>query len=297
MSAAALLRRVGLIGVVLFANLWSLVPVAGAASVPFHDEYSNGLITLCDQNGQPVTSGDTRSEPFAWEAVASSPAPPRYQKGLAYLYAYQPLQYLDPGDWSGEQLTDGSWYSNGQHPIAEATNKDIPMVWFVQAFPAHWNGYVELRMLLSVPGEPPITSPYPTAIIQVKGYHWTLIQGGTTPCNSGTARTLEAQINPNANLNTPKEVSVGVPASSHPTPSTTSAAGSSVASNGSSSSLPPDVGLQNQSAGAVAITNPSGGGGLSSAAIAAIAVAAVMAMAGCVLLLRARNRRRIAPDS
>jgi hypothetical protein len=296
MSAASLLRRVATIGVVLIASLWPVVPIASASSVPFHDQYSNGLITLCGQNGQRVTSGDTRDEPFAWDAVASSPAPARYQKGLAYLYAYQPLLYLDPGDWSGEQLTDGSWYSNGQHPIAAATNRDIPMVWFVQAFPAHWNGYVELRMLLSVPGEPPITSPYPTAIIQVKGYHWTLIQGGTTPCDSGTARTLESQISPNANLSTPREVSVGVPARSHPTPSTTSAA-SSVESNGSSPSLPPDVGIQNQSAGALGSTNSSGGGGLSSAAIAAIAVAAVMAIGGCALALRARNRRRIAADS
>jgi len=296
MGAAGLLRRLGLIGVVMFAALWPVVPVAGAASVPFHDEYSNGLITLCGQNGKPVTSGDTRDEPFAWSAVSSSPAPVKYQKGLAYLYAYQPLQYLDPGDWSGEQLTDGSWYSNGQHPIAAATDRDIPMVWFVQAFPAHWNGYVELRMLLSVPGEPPITSPYPTAIIQVKGYHWTLIQGGTTPCDSGTARTLESQINPNANLNTPKEVSVGVPASSHPTSSTTSGKGSSVGPQGSSPSLPPDVGVQSQSAGALATAGSSGSGGLSSAAIAAVAVAAVMVIGGCAWALRARSRRRIASD-
>jgi hypothetical protein len=296
MSAAGLFRRVVLTGVVLFAAMWTVVPIASASSVPFHDQYSNGLITLCGQNGQPVTSGDTRDEPFAWDAVSSSSAPVKYQKGLAYLYAYQPMQFLDPGDWSGEQLTDGSWYSNGQHPIAAATNRDVPMAWFVQAFPAHWNGYVELRMLLTVPGEPPITSPYPTAVIQVKGYHWTMIQGGTTPCNSGTARTLEAQISPNANLNTPKEVSVGVPASSHPARPATSAA-SSVGSNGSGSSLPPDVGVQSQSAGAVATTGSSASGGLSSAAIAAIVVAAVMVIGGCAWALRARSRRRIAPDS
>src|SRR5271166_6260284 len=76
---------------------------ASSAGVPFNDEYANGTLTLCNRDNQPVTAGSLLDIPFVWSAVSSTPAPQGYTR--AYLAVYQPIQYVDPGDWSGYQLT------------------------------------------------------------------------------------------------------------------------------------------------------------------------------------------------
>jgi hypothetical protein len=296
MTARGRALSVGLAG---FAVIGSTLPVAlraSASAVPFHDPSATGLITLCGQNGRPVTSGDTRDVPFAWSAVSNSPAPARYAKGLAYLYAFQPLQYVDPGEWSGEAITGGSWFSNTRSPIAEATNRDTPMLWFVQAYPAHWDGYVELRIFYANPGEPPMTSAYPAGIIQVKGYRWTLVQGGTASCKSGTAHTLEAQIQPKADLTTPKVVEVGVAKSgSDPeTPNSGQGQGGSASSPGGAapgSPQPvPSGGRAHAAAASGRLRGESAGGGLPGGAIAGFTAGVVLVFTGVLFVRRTRGR-------
>src|SRR5579859_6446572 len=90
-----------------------MAPTAAHASgnaVPFSDPYVQGSLTLCNRYHQPITSGQVTTQPFIWSAVSSTPAPPRYTR--AYLLVYQPIQYVDPSNWTGYQLNDDAIFSN-----------------------------------------------------------------------------------------------------------------------------------------------------------------------------------------
>jgi hypothetical protein len=184
---------------------------ASASGPPFTDPAQTGLITLCNQQGQVVKSGSTLSVPFAWYAVSSSPAPTGYGKGTAQLAVYQAIQHEDPSNWDGGYLSVGSWYTDPDHPIAAATNRDTPLVYFVQDHPLYWDGLVELRMFYSALGKEFHSSTYPIAIVKVDGNNWKLVEGGSGPCDAGTAKTLESQVTPVAQLDTPQTVVLGVP--------------------------------------------------------------------------------------
>jgi len=166
---------------------------ANADSVPFNDQYASGAIGFCNQSRQPVTSGNINDVPFVWTAVSSANAPSGYAHGKATLYAFQPRKDVDPGDWSGRQLTAASSFSNPNHPMAQATYGDSPLLWFVQAFPPKWDGLVQLRLFFSGIELPLHQSPYPAAVIRVSGNTWTLVSGSASPaCTSGTAISGEA---------------------------------------------------------------------------------------------------------
>ena len=57
--------------------------------------------------GQPISHGRVDDSPFAWRAVASTPAQPPYDGygKTATLYAYVPHQGSPPEDWEGDQIT------------------------------------------------------------------------------------------------------------------------------------------------------------------------------------------------
>ena len=172
------------------AILSSFPVIGGPASassfvVPFHDQYQDGTITLCNKDGQVVKSGSVNERPFVWSAISSTPAPSGY-KG-ANLYVFQPIQHVDPGAWAGYQMNDQAFFTNPAHPVSESTYFDNPLVWAVQTYPPYWDGLYELRIAYDNPGKSQQSSPYPAAVIRVTGNTWTLLQGGGTPCNAGTA--------------------------------------------------------------------------------------------------------------
>jgi hypothetical protein len=177
-SAAAVLLLLT-VGAVVGGN------AAAATAPPFDDPNAIGTLTFCNQAEQPITSGSLLSAPFVWTAVSSAPAPQGYSR--AYLAAYQPIQFVDPGDWSGSQLTEPAVFSNPQHPIAQAIGSDSPLLWFIQKAPPHWDGLVQIRMFFTAPRQPVDTSPYPAAIIKITGNNWTLVSGGAGDCKVGRA--------------------------------------------------------------------------------------------------------------
>lgn len=155
---------------------------ANAASLPFTDENVNGYIGFCDQAGQQVTSGSVDSIPFMWTAVSSTGAPDNMgvkKLGKATLYAYQPRQQVDPGEWSGMQLTAGSAYTNDTFPMAQATTIDPSLKGFLGTYPAVWDGLVELRMIYTAPNHVAHTDNYPATVIKVSGDSWREVTGGT----------------------------------------------------------------------------------------------------------------------
>lgn len=182
------------------ASLALAVPAVAVSSVPFTDPGAQGSITLCDKSGHEVRSGSTLTAPFAWLAVGSTAAPAGYgaPTGRATLYAYQPVKNVDPGDWSGKQLTGSSTFTNSNHPMASGTVLDSAMGDFVGAFPPQWDGLVQLRMAFTAPAKSPYGDSYPTAVVRVSGKTWTLVQGGGGPCTAGSASSTELKALPSS---------------------------------------------------------------------------------------------------
>ncbi|MGD1011235.1 MAG: hypothetical protein ABR925_01685 [Acidimicrobiales bacterium] len=256
-----------------------VVPSAAFASgskVPFTDPNRVGSLTLCNAHEQPITSGSLLTIPFVWRAVSSAPAPAGYTR--ATLDLFQPLQYLDPGDWTGYQLTDDATFSNRDHPMAQATYADAPLIWPDHSTPPYWDGLYQLRMVFSSPDEQAWTTSYPTAVIRVTGTTWTLVQGGGSSCTDGTAVSEESLVLPKSETAVPKPpVKVG------------RAPGRKGGSASTGSTQPSGGGASKTAQGATS----GSGGGASAGAIAGGVIAALL-LAGGAALFFFRRRRRVA---
>lgn len=246
------LRVAASVGVLLGAGLSSAGPSAADPGVPFQDSNARGTLGFCDRSGHEITSGRIGDAPFAWTAVSSAGAPAGYEagKGRASLFVYQPIQFVDPGDWSGKQMTAASKFTSTAHPMAQATAVDPALVDFVSVFPAHWQGLVQLRMFFSAPDKPQVTQQYPAAVVQVKGDAWHLVAGGHPACGVGKAVSAEtialpkSVVNPAAARSTPNAPrpgggSAGVSAGGSTTREATGAGGSSTLPRGSAGNLQP----------------------------------------------------------
>ena len=244
---------------------------AGGSAVPFTDPNQVGSLTFCNSHEQPITSGSLLSVPFVWRAVSSARVPNGYT--MSALTLFQPIQHVDPSDWTGYQLTGNALFSNPAHPMTQATYADAPLSWPDHSMPPYWNGLYQLRMVFSAPNKGPWTFTYPTAVIKVTGTTWTLVQGGGSSCTDGTAVSIESIVLPKSATAPPKQaVKKGSPSTT-----TTQAPG------GSSSS---------RSASADATGTSSKGGG-STGAIAGGGIAALVVLAGAAALLVFRRRRPV----
>jgi hypothetical protein len=180
----------------------ALVVLTGATAVgadptvPYTDPNAVGYIGLCNQAEQQITSGTLSTTPFVWRAVSSQPAPAQYNgaDGTAILSAYLPMLGLPPGDWSGEQLTASSRYSNPQSPMAQATAKDVPLQDFIEDYPPKWDGFVQLRLYLGATNQPAYVQHYPVLNLEISGDTWTAVGGGPVNCSAGSAESLETAV-------------------------------------------------------------------------------------------------------
>jgi hypothetical protein len=187
-AVAALAATVG------FLAMSSSAAVASGA--PYTDPNAVGTIGLCDQTGQPLTHGDLETKPFAWKAVGASAGPtPFNQTGAtAQLYAFQPRKGVDPGDWSGEQLSGASRFANLAHPTAALTGLDESLAVFVGHFPPDWNGYIQLRLYLNAPNAGEYTSTYNALNIVVKGNTWSVASADAAPPCGGSTAVSDKQV-------------------------------------------------------------------------------------------------------
>ena len=221
---------------------------AGAApAVPYSDPNVSGYIGLCNQAGQQITSGDINTVPFAWRAVSTQPAQAPYNNAsrTAILMAYQPIQVLAPGQWSGEQMTASSRYSNPAHPMAAATDGDYSLADFISDFPMKWDNFVQLRMYLGTANTQQYSEHYPALDIQVTGDTWQAIGGGPVNCAAGTAESIESIVlSPSTTTTVPAAAGhaaastpAGTAGSAHTTP-TTAAAARTPSGQGEASAVP-----------------------------------------------------------
>jgi len=200
--------------------------VAGSP-VPYNDPAAVGSIGLCNQQGQQITSGSISTAPFAWRAVSTSPSTGAYAGAsrTAILLAYQPIQGLAPGDWSGSQLTASSRYSNPASPMAAATGGDESLATFMNQFKPYWDGLLQLRMYLDAANEQPYAVHYPTLDIQVTGTTWHAVDGGPVNCSAGTAESIESVLLPASDLTSPSKAGAAG-AQGSPAPGAASGSGS-----------------------------------------------------------------------
>ena len=272
----------------------ALAPATASASsnVPFTDPSASGALTLCGRNDQPVRSGSLLTVPFVWKVISSMATPQGYTRG--YTAVFQPIQHEDPSDWSGYQLTTVATFSNPAHPVAQATDKDPPLEWPDHNFPPYWSGFYQLRMFFAGPGLASYNSTYPTAVIRVQGSTWTLVQGGTTPCDAGTAVSYESVVLPKSETDTPESLVVNPhpyepattrrPGSSHKSaPSTVRPATSTVPTFPGTSAVPMAVAAGPDGS---SHSGHSGGGFPLALVIGLSAVAVALASAGWKVLRR-----------
>lgn len=266
--------------------LVSTAPIASASvtgtgsKVPFHDEYQHGWLTFCNKNNQPVTSGKLATQPFAWKTISSAEPPAGYRSKSARvsLFAFQPIQYIDPGDWSGLNITGASAFTNPDHPVVQATILDSPLLGFTRAYPAHWDHLVEIRMMYSAVEQPQLPTPYAAAVIRVTATTWTLVEGGGSSCSAGKGisnETLLRLTGKGKGKGATSGKQTVVPASQSPGASSASGHSSGGSNAGSAARL----------AAADASTGLSGG------ALAGIGLGA-LALVWVAIMVIARRRRR-----
>jgi hypothetical protein len=259
------------------------VPASAArSSLPFTDPRALGYIAFCDSAGHAVTSGNVQDLPFVATAISSVPAPSLYSghQAKATLYAYQPRKDVSPGAWSGAPISGSSIFSNPRHPMAAVTTGDKTLEQQLFAFPAHWDGLVQLRLYLSAPNRQPYVVRYPATTIRVTGQLWSVVQGGTLPCAVGKAISTETLLLPSSSFPKPSQ------APKRPTPA------ASAPTTGDGTTSPGPDGGTVIAAGDPAATSASdsSSGGLSPALVGLLGVLVGGIVVGVGLLAWSRRR-------
>lgn len=173
---------------------------ASGSTVPFRDSLAAGGLGLCDRAGKALTHGSTATAPFVYRAVSNLAAPAQYAVAgrTATLFAFQPREGVDPGYWSGGELSSASQYTNPAHPMVQLTQGDLPLSNFLSIYPARWDGIVQLRIYLGAPNQPPQTRPYAATDLRIDGTTWTVVHSVDVHCDAGQARSLETALLPSA---------------------------------------------------------------------------------------------------
>ena len=275
---------------------------AGAASVPYTDSYSNGVIGLCDHNNQPITHGNINDHPFAWLAVSSSPAPAGFTGyGMsATLYAYQVRQGVDPGYFTGDQITAASYYTNIAHPMVAASADGSSVADVIKQLPLQWDGLIELRMYFGAPGVGIHNDTYPETDIQVVGDTWTVVRGGTVSCTAGFAVSAVEGGPPASSATASPAPAPGarVSAGAGPSPGSSQPPRSAPGGTGASAGAAPKAGGRGSAGGGgsnltgqVAVNRASGAGGPSAtAALIVVSIGLLGLGAGGFLVMRHHRR-------
>ncbi len=271
-----------------------LAQPAQAGPLPFSDPHAQGQIGLCDSSGHPIQSGSTISHPYVVAAGSTEAAPAGYQAskgGKATLYAFQPRQDVDPGQWSGFQLTGSSAYADDKHPLVSGTNLDPSLKDFVTAFPARWDGLVQLRIYYTAPNTVAFKRSYPAAVLRVQGNQWTLVQGAQLDCDLAKVVSSEKLLLPASAFDPAHPAVTDAPSLTEPSHS---AAASPSAKAGSARAAAHDAG-----AGAVAATATKAVADTRSTSssatlwvVAGLVLVGIAGLAGAAAV-RARSRSRI----
>lgn len=270
------LRRIAAVALVAASAAMLTATTATASNpVPYTDFQAKGSVGLCDKAGNAVTSGRITDRPFVWFAVSSMAAPQGYggTGRKATLFIYQPRPNTYPNQWSADQMTSSSPYTNPRYPMAAASDVDFSLKDYIAEFPPMWNGLLQLRIYYGIPGKSTWTDTYAATDIKVTGSTWRVVRGASVPCTKGTAKPNETfRITPS-----PTGAAASPSSSSSASPSPDSSSSPSV------SATPSASGADSSSPSPVAVVAAEDDGGASSGAGAApwlLGLAAAAAVVG-----------------
>lgn len=153
--------------------------------VPYDDPQSVGLLTLCSADGTPLTGGSVDDRPFAAAVLGDSALPAEVDPAgaVATLFAYQPREGVGTEEFSGVALTAATVLADPDRPAVPVTPDSWSVGDFVTAYPATWDGFVQLRLYLGTPQAGTLSDrPYDTADLRVDGDRWELVRGGSASC-------------------------------------------------------------------------------------------------------------------
>jgi hypothetical protein len=182
-------RRVLVPAAVVVAVVAVLASVAavwlrhGTDVAPYDDPSATGRLTLCDPQGHPVTSGSVEAQPLAATVVGATSA--NVGDGVvATLYAYQPREGTGPSEWNGIPLTAPGAVADPAHPVLEPGGDSVLLSQFLGGYPAAWDGWVQLRLVVGSADAGAVTSSYDALDLHVDGDRWTAVDPGTASCPS-----------------------------------------------------------------------------------------------------------------
>jgi hypothetical protein len=166
---------------------------AETTTVPYDDAQSAGLLTLCSADGKSVTEGKVDDQPFAAVVLGETALPSDLDPtgAVATLFAYQPRKGVATSEFSGNALTATAELADPERPAARVEEDAWTIGDFVTAFPADFDGYVQLRLYLGTPEAGTLSDqPYDTADLRVDGDAWELVRGGTGSCADAESALL-----------------------------------------------------------------------------------------------------------
>ena len=139
---------------------------------------------------KPVTEGSVEDQPFADVVVGATALPSELDPAgaVATLFAYQPREGISASEFSGAPLTAAGELADPERPAVRVTEDVWSVGDFVTAFPATYDGYVQLRLYLGTPAAGTLSeNPYDTADLRVDGDRWELVRGGSSSCADALA--------------------------------------------------------------------------------------------------------------
>lgn len=178
--------------VVVAVVLWRVQGKDQPTAAPYDDARSAGHLALCSKDGKAVTEGSVGTRPFVAAVVGETGVPSGVDPAgaVATLFAYQPRVGVAASEFSGSAITAASPLADPAHPAVAVTSDAWSIRDFVTAFPASYDGYVQLRLYLGTPQAGTLTDqPYDTADLRVDGDRWRLVDGGKASCD-GVASLL-----------------------------------------------------------------------------------------------------------
>ena len=180
------------IGIVIVAAVvyWRMGAEATPATVPYDDPQSAGSIALCSADGTPVTEGSVDDTPFAAVALGETGLPSDLDAdgAVGTLFAYQPRAGVSPSEYSGTAITAAGVLADPASPAVSVPEDAWTLGDFVTAYPADFDGYVQLRLYLGTPAAGTLNDrPYDTADLRIDGDRWELVRGGSVACATQTS--------------------------------------------------------------------------------------------------------------
>ena len=190
----ALVLAIAIVAALVYWRTSANADAGPSGAAPYDDPQSAGAITLCSADGKAATEGSVDDRPFAAVALGATGLPSDLDPtgAVATLFAYQPREGVSASEFSGTAISAAGVQADAAHPAFVVPEDAWSIGDFVTAYPADFDGYVQLRLYLGTPAAGTLSDqPYDTADLRVDGDRWELVGAGSASCTAATQTTEE----------------------------------------------------------------------------------------------------------